>query len=543
MTIQALDRDLRPLRRSFQSARRRLWLQRGILLLARSLCVALGFDLLAALLTGWQAPEPVLRWFWIAGGVAPLVGIGATMVARPSASEAARAVDLRLGLRQQLGTAEELLSRGTNGPLVSMQIARASDLAGGLSMSRAFPLIPRREAIVALLLAAITACLLLLVGMGVTLPNPLKVIRLPSLPAETPRAAEQDPFGSLREADQPKPRSAALDPVTRMMDDLQRQAQRGSLSSAAASAALAQANAELNRVANESRVRQEALDNLANELRGTAAGREAAESLRQGDYSRAAEQLKEMGQQSDQLSPSAKQELANALNRAASRSQGAGDLSKSEKKAADALQQGDYSSVVQSTDQLAKSVQNAANQTVPQSQLAESWQRLDQLNRQLGQPGTQNGDGQNGLSPPVAQAPQRAAERRSDLQQGQQGEQPGQGSGPADGNAAAPAAGQPGSGSPGNSRGGPPLGNQNPRLGPDGKPIDVEGQVAGRFPGQPGSDSESPSVLRQGNANSAPSSVGGGASGPLSVPAENVLVPGDRKPTVRDYFSRGSGGQ
>ncbi|MCL4531773.1 MAG: hypothetical protein M1582_01035, partial [Actinobacteria bacterium] len=219
------------------------------------------------------------------------------------------------------------------------------------------------------------------------------------------------------------------------------------------------------------------------------------------------------------------------------------DLSKSERDAADQLRQGDYSSVVDSTDKLAQSVQDAANQRVSQGELAQTWQRLQQLNQQFGQAGSQNN--QNALTPPVAQGSQEAGQRQAGLQQaqqqGNQGGQQGSELGPPQAGSGNVGGRQPGSGAPGNSRGGPPLGSQNPRLGPDGKPLELQGQVAGQFPGEPGGNSEPPSVLRQGTGNSAPSTVGGGANGPLSVPAENVFVPGDRRPTVRDYFSDGSG--
>lgn len=543
MSARTMETDLQPLHRSLQSARRRLWWQKGLLALARSLCVALGLAFTGALLTAWQAPEPVRNWFWIAGGLMPLAGLGAALAIRPSASQAARVVDLRLGLRQQLGTAEELLSRGREGHLVSMQISRASGVAEELEVSKAFPLLPRRESALALALAGATAGVMMLVALGVTLPNPISAIHLPSLSRGAAKALDQDPFSNPREADRPKPKSPAVDQVNRMLDQIQKQAQQGGVSSAATSAALAQANAELNRIANESRIRQEALDNLAKELQGTAAGREAAQTLRQGEYSQAAQQLRQMGQQSDQLSASAKQELADALNRAANESRDAKDLSKSERDAADQLRQGDYSSVVDSTDKLAQSVQDAANQRVSQGELAQTWQRLQQLNQQFGQAGSQNN--QNALTPPVAQGSQEAGQRQAGLQQaqqqGNQGGQQGSELGPPQAGSGNVGGRQPGSGAPGNSRGGPPLGSQNPRLGPDGKPLELQGQVAGQFPGEPGGNSEPPSVLRQGTGNSAPSTVGGGANGPLSVPAENVFVPGDRRPTVRDYFSDGSG--
>ena len=535
MAVQTVELDVQPLHRSFQMARRRLWWQRGIRTVARSVCVALGAALLASLLAGWQAPEGLLGGLWMAAALAPLAGLLAAILTPPSFSEAARIVDLRLDLQQQLGTAEELLSRGIGGELASLQVARASDLARDLSIARAFPLLPKREASLALLLAVLTTSLLVLVSMGYTLPNPLSAIRLPSFSREETSPAEQDLFGSLRERDAAQRRSPAMEPFRQMLDELERRSQRGSLSGSAAAAALAQANAELNRVAAESRIRQEALEKLASELRGTSAGREAAESLRQGDYDRAAEQLRELGRQSDQLSPTAKRELSEALNRAAARSQSAQQLSRSERSAAEALREDDYSSVVESMDRLARSVEEAADQMVSQSELAEAWQRMQEMGNQLGQSPSQGANPRSPLSPPVAQAPQGAGERRGDLQQ--------QGSGPGQPQAQAGVdGGQPsnGSGQPGNTRGGPPLGEEKERLGPDGTPLEVEGRIGDRFPGEPGSDSESPSVLREGKASSLPSSGAQGAEGPISVPDERVIVPGDRRPIVRDYFTRGS---
>ncbi len=542
-----MEDNLRPLHRSFGVARRLLWWQRGLLALARSLCAALALALTAAFLAAWQLPQTALNWLWLASGLIPLAGLAIALALRPSRSQAARAVDLHLGLRQQLGTAEELLSRGSEGRLTPLQIARASELAAGLELPRAFPLLPKREAIAALLLAAATALMIGLVSRGMILPNPFSAIHLPSLSREAPKPANQDFFGNPQDTHKPKAQSPAVEQINRLLDQIQKQAQQGTLSSAAASAALAAANSQLNQIASESRNRQQALDNLANSLQGTAAGRDAAQSLRQGNYSQAADQIRQMGQHSDQLSPQAKQELANALNSAASQSQSTPDLAESEKDAANRLQSGDYSSVVQSTDQLAQSVQKAADQRVSQSELANSWQRLQQINQQYGQAGAQNSQSQGMMTPPVAQAAQGASERRSGLQQqnqqpGNQGGQQGFGEGPPQRGGNSSADRQNGGGSPGNSRGGPPLGNPNPQLGPDGKPLDVQGQIAGQFPGEAGGSSEPPAVLRQGQGNSIPSTVGGGADGPLSVPPENVFVPGERRPTVRDYFNGGSGG-
>lgn len=543
MALRATEPNIQPLRRGFEAARRRFWWQRSLRAVARGVCGALGLALAASLFTAWQAPEVALQALWAASALALLAGLGAAVVMRPSPSQAARLVDHRLGLAQQLGTAEELLARRTTGRLVPAQIERASSLVGRVPISRAFPLAPKREMAVALGLSMATLAVTLLIALGVAIPNPLTALRLPPFLQDAIAPTEQRSPEWQAERDLLRPSSPALDPARQAMEELRRQAQQGSLSAAAAAALLAQANAELNRVASESRMRQEALENLAEELRRTAAGREVATSLRQGDHDQAAEQLREIGQDSDQLSAAAKRELAEALNRSAARSQAARDLAASERNAAQALEQDHYSDVVESMDQLAESVLDAADQMVPQSELAQSWQELEKLAQQLGALGPQSERAHGALSPPVAQGPQAPAERAREMQQGSQGD--GQGMGMEAGTQEGDMPGQqPGIGpQPGDGRGGPPLGEQHGRLGPDGSELDVQGEVGDSFPGEGDPSSEPPSVLRQGRADIDSSSDTQGPSSRTTVPAENVLVPGERRSTIREYFSRGAEGQ
>jgi len=487
-------------------------------------------------MAGWQSPEAVLSGFWIVAAATPVAGLITAFVMRPTVSQAARAVDLRLGLHQQLGTAEELLVRGSTESLASVQIARASALARETPIHRAFPLLPRLEAALAAILVVATSMVLVLVSLGVVFPNPLSLIRFPSFSSEAIAEAVRDPFGKQREAGDQRSRSPALDSIRQSLESLEQQSLKGGLTPSAAAAALAQASSELNRVANESRVHQQALDNLAKELRNTAAGREAAESLRQGDYGRASEQLRELGRQSDKLSEAARQELAQALNRAAAQSRLNEELSGAESAAAQALQRNDYSSTVKSMDELARATQDSAGQVVPQQELAENWERLEQLGKQLG-----NLNPQAGSPPPAAQGSQGASERSSSIPSEGQGPAQADGSELAEGQGEGQAGQQEGGSQPGNARGGPPLGDQSQRLGANGSPLDVEGKIGDRFPGEQSADSQAPSVMREGKGTNLPSAGGGGAEGPISVPAEKVLVPGDRRSIVRDYFNGGSG--
>ena len=541
MAVQAAEPNVQPLYHSFRTARGRLWWQRGIRTAARSVCISLAFTLAAALLAAWQAPRLVLDALWAAAGLSPLVGLLAALALRPSIADAVRTVDQRLDLAQQLGTAEELMARKAAGRLVSLQIARAAELASEAPVSRVFPLLPNKEIRIALPLALLTAFFLILVSLGVVLPNPLSLIRMPHFAgqAATP-ASQQDALNSLGKKSASTPGSPALDPLRRTLDELRRQAQQGTLTPAAAAAMLAQANAQLNRLANDSRDQQQALDQLANELQSTAAGREAAESLRQGNYDKAAQQLRDVGLQSDQLSQVAKQQLADALSRAAQKSQNARDLARSENQAAGALQRGDYSSVVQSMNELSQSVQDAAGQIVSQDELAQSWQQLQDLAEQLGDPGSQH-EGAVALSPPVAQAPQAGGERSATLPSANPAD--GQQNGAGQGDSRNGGQQGLGSGMPGNSSGGPPLGNPNPRQAIGNGQLDIQGKIGDRFPGDGSPSTEPPSVRRSGTAQSDASAPSQGYTGTTSVPAENVFVPGERKSTIRDYFSAGSKGQ
>ena len=539
MAVQELTFDARPLHRSFRAAHRWLWLQTGLWVLARSLCVSLGFLLVAALLALFGVHGALTDWLRVAAECAPAVGLVAALVARPSRSEAIRALDLRLDLRQQLGTAHELLSTGSDGMLVRWQLAQAADLATDLPVSKAFPLLPKREVLTALLLAAVSAALLELVSLGVVVPNPLVSLQLPGLTRATSQGVSSSLFSQQGDAPAAQARSTALEPTRQLLNQIQNQYQQGSLSRQSAANAMQQANDMLNQAAQNSSVNQQALDNLATSLRDTAAGSDIAQSLLQGKYQKAAQQLRDLGSQTDQLSPAARQQLAQALRNSAAQSQGLQQLARPENSAAQSVARpnSDYSS--QSLNRLAQAVQDAGSQVVPQTDLANTWQQLNDLNNQLSA-GQQGPVTQATTPPQVSQGPSGTGQQPVGLQQGFASSS-GQTSTAADpANTSSNGSSQtPGnSGLAGNGQGGPALGTANPSLGPDGKPLDISGKIAGQFSGQPPDSSTSPSVVSQGSANSTASNP---ASGAQTAPAENVFVPGSQRPVVRDYFSGGTG--
>ena len=417
MAVRELQFSVTPLRRSFGSARRWLWLQRSLRTLTLSLCVGAAFALVASLLTLFSAPDAVVSWLWLAAALTPVAGLFSALMLRPSELEAVRAVDHRLDLHQQLGTAYELLGKDSPSALAPWQLALASDVAGSLALSRAFPLAPKRELLMALLLSAATAGALLAVSLGVTLSNPFEALKIPGITKETLSSPDRQLFGNGAETKDSRQKSAAMESTRQMLNQIQRQAQRGTLSEAAAANALSQANNELNRAAQESLVRQEALDRLAAQLRGTAAGNEIAQTLRQGDYQKASEQIRELGRQTDQLSQAAKDHLSQALSSSAAQSQALQQLARAENRAAQALQKPQSGETVYSMDRLAQAVEEASRQIVSQSELSETWQQLDDLNKQLAG-GDRGNSAEASRAPSAAQSSDGSGEKSSTTQQG-----------------------------------------------------------------------------------------------------------------------------
>jgi len=499
--------------------------------------VAAAFALAASLFMLFRASDALVYWCWTASALVPVAGLLSALLLRPSELEAVRVADRRLDLHQQLGTAHELLRKNLESTLAPWQLALASDLAGNLPLARAFPLLPKREVLVALVLSAATGGVLFAVSLGVSFSNPLQNLSIPGITKEPGAPTERPLFGDSRGDENSGPRSAALESTRQMLSQIQRQAQRGTLSGAAAANALSQASNELNRAAQESLIRQEALDKLATELRGTAAGNEIAQTLRQGDYERASEQIRELGRQTDQLSQSAKEHLSQALGNAASQTQDLQQLSRAENRASQSLQKPHSGETTSSMDRLAQAVEEAGRQVVPQSELAETWQQMDDLNRQLaGGDGSQNGDASE--APRAAGSPNGAGEKSSSLQPGSPS-----GGQQSDGDGASGAPGERGGqlrlagGAAGNTPRAPLLGDPNAPQGTNGASLEIQGGVSDQFSNELDTGSQPPSVMREGDANSTASGTGGQGEGAVSVPAENVFVPGDRRSIVRDYFS------
>jgi hypothetical protein len=262
--------------------------------------------------------------------------------------------------------------------------------------------------------------------------------------------------------------------------------------------AVAVAQADLANRVQQEQAEGTALDKLAQGLSNVSAGQTAANDLQQGNFSGATDELRNLGDNADQLSDAAKQQLAQGLQQAASGSAQADPaLANREQQAAQALTRSSYVDQRQALRSLADQVQRSGSRSVSSDQLA----------RDVGQ-----------------------------LQQ------QGQGTNPTAGGSAAGQNGQGGAG--GGQQGGPGVGtgaNSNPfsdqptRLDTTGQRVDVPlklGQGSGVRPSDGNEDGSAgdPSLSGLSVSELSESQQTG------EVTPEQNLVPGEQRPVVRGYF-------
>jgi hypothetical protein len=280
------------------------------------------------------------------------------------------------------------------------------------------------------------------------------------------------------------------------------------------------------------------------------AGQAAADSLRQGDAEQAADQLKELGREADQLSAEAKSQLAEALRQAAADGQTERALSDRERRAADALAGRDYPATRSALEALANEVQRSAASSEDEGALADALQRLDQERAARGENSMADRRDQADAASSGARetlggqpGPSQAAGTQGSGSQagaGEGGNQPGPGAGGAVGEAPTGPNGV--AAEAGRTRdGGDALGAAAPALDVAGQPVEVPARPASPVGGlptdEPGADEEpvGAATVPANETAQPPAQVQGGGQ------IERVVVPGDQRSVVRDYFARRGG--
>jgi hypothetical protein len=549
-------------RAAFQEAlgaiRQRIWLERAGVVVTRGL--TLGFFLtLVVAVAAWALQVPIQPLWYVAPLLVPLIlTLFIAAFLYPSATTAARLADKRLELAEQLGTAVEVAAEPSAVPnedlIVGAHIAAATETATWADKNwRGGPRLGRELALAAML-GFVAAGVLLLTGpegralLGPRSPLPLPVatpqaVVVPSPPAVAKPDAQPQPSPVSKPQQQQQQgqgqgqgqgRTAA---VQRAVDDIRRSRESGAMDAGEAARRLGQAEGELSRETQQSATDKSALDRLGQAFDQIAAGHPAAEALQRGDYERAAQEIANLGTESDQLSNEAKTQLAQALRAAANDSANSPELSQRERRAADALTGRDYDATRQALSDLGDQVRSRGQNVIPQSEQSRAWDQLNQERRAQGQPDSPGSARQQ--PPQQLQARPGQQPNQGRFQPGQQGQQGQQGQSnqpqPGNGNGSAPSQGGP----PGETAPDAPA----PRLDAQGKPVEVDvkpGQQPGSKNGQTANDDDKP----KDDVGSISSTASGDPGQVTSAaPPELNSVPSGRRDIVRAYFQNQNQGQ
>ena len=465
------------------------WLVRG---LALGAVVFIGLNV-ADWLTEQTLPETA---YLIA--LLPLLGALAIAAVRwPSSSHAARFGDRRLGLEERLATALELVRRPRSGRFDTLQLQDAVTRADAVRRPVWLGNGHRaglEAAIAAVLVLAAMASLELL-----TLPRPV----LPTTGSDAADLTGADAADRTVAADLPEVAPLAQEDAAGV------QQQQLPVDPDLAS-----------RVAGE-QAEREALDHLSQALGKVSAAQPAADAIQSGDFSAAKDALSNLGEEADQLSDAAKQQLSRALQQAANATTTSDkSLADRERQTAAALTRGTYNEQRQALanlgDQVAKSGARAGND----DQVARDSGRLQQQQQQAGN----NPTGQGPLSQATSAANGAAAQAQASQQAAADGGANAQGT-----------LGQQGGPGIGAGGGGDATGDQANQLDAAGQNVEVP-QKLGAGPGVRPTNGTEDQIGNDPTAGGRSVSELVQAQQTGQVTPEQNLVPGEQRPVVRGYF-------
>ena len=377
-----------------------------------------------------------------AGGAIAALALPWARDARRSTLSWAREFDRRLGLKERLSTALETRD-GTlnvrNEAIRRLQSADALDRAGGVDPGRALPLrISRRD-------AAIAAILGLCLVLALAVPNPQQTALAEreqfhqaareeaAKIAEVERAIENSPF--LSDA-QKQNALDALSQARRKLEDANATPEQ-------ALAALNEAQARLDALQNDANpAAREDLRRAGQSMTPDELTRQLAETLAQGDFQKAAEQMRQLVSKNGQaLSEAEQQRVANQLDEMAREVQSSDpQLASQLRQAAQDLRQGKAESAQQQLGQAANSLERSSQAQTSENALEEAEQSAADARQRVAEAA-----GQSSNSAQSQPGKASGSEGSPTDQPGQTGE-PGQGQG---GTPTDAQGGQPGSSAPG----------------------------------------------------------------------------------------------
>jgi hypothetical protein len=542
--------------RALSAQRAMLWLARG---LAFGAIIVLGLVIWAWTRdTVSQLPLPLLIALPIGTG---LVVAAASLLIRHDTRELARRVDRAAHLHERSTTALELGARGDEYPLALAQMRDAVEHLRRVDMLEAFPLrAPKNELMTTFFVAVIAV----LVGIS---PNPWLLRARASNPAITVAREEAQRVQRLADSMQQDQNQAEIDALRQLVNQGAKTMDARSNEPDAALNALQDLQDQIRQMSAGDDQLASALGAIANALASDPATQQLANAINTGDLRQISQAIRDLAQQTDQMSGQQKAQVAKTLRDASQRAQRssqsvANDLSNaaSALMAASGTDSGDASA--SATDdgqspgaQMTQSPQDALNQLSNAAAAAAERQRAQSqlessrnaLERALGRTQSRSGTSGSGRSSQSSNSRQ-----NSQSSNGSQASDPGQGgsqgqnSGDSGDNGDASGSG----GSPGED-------GSNGQTG-DGSGYSAGGQGADHAGAQSGMDviTRPEQVPNSGSVPPDESSInpylGNAANGSANASEEAVQPSYSRKPTqgnesasiplglrdlVKDYFS------
>ena len=307
-----------------------------------------------------------------------LAALGALILTfwRPSTAYLARQADRRLSLKERLTTAVELQS-GSDGsrPLAGLQLQDAVAHFRRVEPLEAFPVRVSAREVAATLALALVAVLL------VALPNPMQ---------QTVRQREQVQESIKQEAERlnklaDQVAAASLDDPSEDLQQVEQALREGakaleqrSLSGEEALASLAAMEQRLAQAGGTGSL-EDALSSLASSLAQEPSSRQLGNSLARGDYKQAAEEMRRLAQQTENLSAAERARLARAMRQAGQRAARSNPaLGQSLGQSAQALEQGNASESQSALDNAAGQIERAEGQLRAGSERERAMSQLQQ---------------------------------------------------------------------------------------------------------------------------------------------------------------------
>jgi chemotaxis protein histidine kinase CheA len=292
---------------------------------------------------------------------------------RPSAPRLMAIADLRLGLKERLSTAWE--RRQQDGPMDGALREDALAQARSTRLSTAFPVrVHRGEASLLAVLAIFALALALL-------PNPMDQVLAQQRADRASQARAAHAIANAEKkmsATSKSPKDAA---IQKILNDTQAKIQQAG-SPRQALETITPAEQQLQRLTDPGTpALSSSAQNLANALSSTSAGRSAAQAI-SNSPAQGAQAIRNLGSQLQDLTPQQRQELAQALAKAASQSQN-GQMSSSLSQASSALQRGDTAAAQQALNDTANQLDSLQQQQSTDQAVASAINGLEAARQQL----------------------------------------------------------------------------------------------------------------------------------------------------------------